>query len=384
MEKQRIALLGSTGSIGVQTLDIVRENSSRFEITTLTAHKNWQQLAAQAVEFMPDSVVIADERYYNDLCAALSAYPIKVYAGEQAVAQVAADDNVDVVVNALVGYAGLLPTVAAIKKSKKIALANKETLVVAGEVVMKLAEQYHSPILPIDSEHSAIFQCLVGERSPLRRLIITCSGGSLRDLPIEALKDVTPEQALKHPQWTMGAKITIDSSTLVNKGFEVIEAAWLFGLDADKISVLLHPQSVVHSMVEFEDGAIKAQLGTPDMRIPIQYALTYPARWLSDVPRLDLFAVKQLTFEEPDMQRFPNLRLAYEAMEKGGNMPCILNAANEVVNLAFREGKCGFLQMSEVIEQTMGTTSFITEPTYEDYVQTDKEARKIAKELLKL
>ena len=251
MERQRVALLGSTGSIGVQTLDIVRENSNQFEITTLTAYKNWQMLAQQAIEFGVDSVVIADQSYYGELKEALAAYPIKVYSGDDAVAQVAAGDNVDIVVNALVGYAGLMPTVAAVKKSKKIALANKESLVVGGEVVMRLAEQYRAPILPIDSEHSAIFQCLIGEHSPLRRLIITCSGGSLRDLPIEALRDVTPEQALRHPQWTMGAKITIDSSTLVNKGFEVIEAAWLFGLDADKISVIQHPQSVVHSMVEF-------------------------------------------------------------------------------------------------------------------------------------
>ena len=321
MERQKIALLGSTGSIGVQTLDIVRENSNLFEITTLTAHKNWKILAAQAVEFMPDSVVIADQSYYAELKEALAAYPIKVYAGDDAVAQVAAGDNVDVVVNALVGYAGLMPTVAAVKKSKKIALANKETLVVGGEVVMKLAAEYHAPILPIDSEHSAIFQCLVGERSPLRRLIITCSGGSLRDLPIEALKDVTPEQALRHPQWTMGAKITIDSSTLVNKGFEVIEAAWLFGLDADKISVIQHPQSVVHSMVEFEDGAIKAQLGTPDMHMPISFALMFPHRAV----RGEHFSFADnptLTFTEVDRVKYPALDIAYNCLRKGGTAAC--------------------------------------------------------------
>lgn len=383
MEKQRIALLGSTGSIGVQTLDIVRENSDRFEVTTLTAHHNWQQLAQQAIEFNVDSVVIADPKHYNDLSAALASYPIKVYAGDDAVAQVASDDNVDVVVNALVGYAGLLPTVAAVKRSKKIALANKETLVVGGEVVMKLAEQYRAPILPIDSEHSAIFQCLTGECSPVRRLIITCSGGSLRDLPIEALKDVTPEQALKHPQWTMGAKITIDSSTLVNKGFEVIEAAWLFGLDADKISVIQHPQSIVHSMVEFEDGAIKAQLGTPDMRMPISYALLYPFRAQRD----EHFSFAQnptLTFEEVNRVKYPALDIAYDCLRKGGTAACTMNGANEVAVAAFLNHKCGYLDIVRSIEYALNKAQFISKPTLDDFAAADAQSRALARDFLKL
>lgn len=383
MEKQRIALLGSTGSIGVQTLDIVRENSDRFEVTTLTAHHNWQQLAQQAIEFNVDSVVIADPKHYNDLSAALASYPIKVYAGDDAVAQVASDDNVDVVVNALVGYAGLLPTVAAVKRSKKIALANKETLVVGGEVVMKLAEQYRAPILPIDSEHSAIFQCLTGECSPVRRLIITCSGGSLRDLPIEALKDVTPEQALKHPQWTMGAKITIDSSTLVNKGFEVIEAAWLFGLNADKISVIQHPQSIVHSMVEFEDGAIKSQLGTPDMRMPISYALLYPFRAQRD----EHFSFAQnptLTFEEVNRVKYPALDIAYDCLRKGGTAACTMNGANEVAVAAFLNHKCGYLDIVRSIEYALNKAQFISKPTLDDFAAADAQSRALARDFLKL
>ena len=383
MEKQRIALLGSTGSIGVQTLDIVRENSDRFEVTTLTAHHNWQQLAQQAIEFNVDSVVIADPKHYNDLSAALASYPIKVYAGDDAVAQVASDDNVDVVVNALVGYAGLLPTVAAVKRSKKIALANKETLVVGGEVVMKLAEQYRAPILPIDSEHSAIFQCLTGECSPVRRLIITCSGGSLRDLPIEALKDVTPELALKHPQWTMGAKITIDSSTLVNKGFEVIEAAWLFGLNADKISVIQHPQSIVHSMVEFEDGAIKAQLGTPDMRMPISYALLYPFRAQRD----EHFSFAQnptLTFEEVNRVKYPALDIAYDCLRKGGTAACTMNGANEVAVAAFLNHKCGYLDIVRSIEYALNKAQFISKPTLDDFAAADAQSRALARDFLKL
>ena len=383
MEKQRIALLGSTGSIGVQTLDIVRENSNLFEITTLTAHRNWQQLAKQAVEFNADSVVIADATLYEPLSQALAAYPIKVYAGEEAVAQVAADDNVDVVVNALVGYAGLQPTVAAIKKSKKIALANKETLVVAGELVMRLAEQYRAPILPIDSEHSAIFQCLIGERAPLRRLIITCSGGSLRDLPIEALKDVTPEQALKHPQWTMGAKITIDSSTLVNKGFEVIEAAWLFGLDADKISVLIHPQSVIHSMVEFEDGAIKAQLGTPDMHMPISFALMYPQRAQRD-EHFSFADNPTLTFAEVDRVKYPALDIAYHCLRSGGTAACTMNGANEVAVAAFLAHKCGYLDIVRTIEYALDRAENIKKPTLEDYAAADLESRRLARVFLKI
>lgn len=383
MERQRVALLGSTGSIGVQTLDIVRENSNQFEITTLTAYKNWQMLAQQAIEFGVDSVVIADQSYYGELKEALAAYPIKVYAGDDAVAQVAAGDNVDIVVNALVGYAGLMPTVAAVKKSKKIALANKESLVVGGEVVMRLAEQYRAPILPIDSEHSAIFQCLIGEHSPLRRLIVTCSGGSLRDLPIEALKDVTPEQALRHPQWTMGAKITIDSSTLVNKGFEVIEAAWLFGLDADKISVIQHPQSVVHSMVEFEDGAIKAQLGTPDMHMPISFALMFPHRAVRD-EHFSFAENPTLTFAEVDRVKYPALDIAYNCLRQGGTAACTMNGANEVAVASFLAHKCGYLDIVRSIEYALDKAQFVKNPTLEDFVAADIESRRLASEFLKL
>ena len=382
---KQIAILGSTGSIGTQTLDVVRQHPNEFSVYALSAHRSLDLLIQQALEFNPAVVCIADEHLYQPLREALSDLPIKVMAGEQAIAEMVTMPAIDVVVAAMVGYAGLRPTIEAIKAKKTIALANKETLVVAGEIICRLAKRHQVSILPVDSEHSAIFQCLVGEdMHSVEKLLLTASGGPFRTFTYEQMQHVTAAQALQHPNWEMGAKITIDSASMMNKGFEVIEARWLFDIPVEKIQVLVHPQSVIHSAVQFVDGSVKAQLGTPDMRIPIQYALTYPARWLSDVPRLDLFAVKQLTFEEPDMQRFPNLRLAYEAMEKGGNIPCILNAANEVVNLAFREGKCGFLQMSEVIEQTMATTSFITEPTYEDYVQTDKEARKIAKELLKL
>ena len=383
MERQRVALLGSTGSIGVQTLDIVRENSNQFEITTLTAYKNWQMLAQQAIEFGVDSVVIADQSYYGELKEALAAYPIKVYAGDDAVAQVAAGDNVDIVVNALVGYAGLMPTVAAVKKSKKIALANKESLVVGGEVVMRLAEQYRAPILPIDSEHSAIFQCLIGEHSPLRRLIITCSGGSLRDLPIEALGDVTPEQALRHPQWTMGAKITIDSSTLVNKGFEVIEAAWLFGLDADKITVIQPPQSVVHSIVEFEDGAIKAQLGTPDMHMPISFALMFPHRAVRD-EHFSFAENPTLTFAEVDRVKYPALDIAYNCLRQGGTAACTMNGANEVAVASFLAHKCGYLDIVRSIEYALNKAQFVKNPTLEDFVAADIESRRLASEFLKL
>ena len=308
--KQRIALLGSTGSIGVQTLDIVRENSELFEITTLTAHRNWEALARQAEEFAPDSVVIADDSKYDALRRALADRPVKVYAGADAIRQVVQADTVDTVVNALVGYAGLLPTVAAIEAGKKVALANKETLVVGGDYVMRLAAERRVPILPIDSEHSAIFQCLVGEASPARRLIVTCSGGALRDVPRERLAEVTVEQALRHPQWRMGAKITIDSATLVNKGFEVIEARWLFGMPAERISVLIHPQSVVHSMVEFEDGAIKAQLGTPDMHLPIGFALLFPRRAARAAEQFSFADNPTLTFAEPDRQKYPALDMA--------------------------------------------------------------------------
>lgn len=382
---KRIAILGSTGSIGTQTLDVVRQHPDAFSVYALSANRSVDLLIQQALEFNPAVVCIADKRYYQPLRDALRDLPIRVMAGEEAIAEMVTMPAIDVVVAAMVGYAGLLPTMQAIRAKKTIALANKETLVVAGEIICRLAQRYKVPILPVDSEHSAIFQSLVGEdMHSVEKLLLTASGGPFRTFTYEQMQHVTAAQALKHPNWEMGAKITIDSASMMNKGFEVIEARWLFDIPVEKIQVLVHPQSVVHSAVQFVDGSVKAQLGTPDMRIPIQYALTYPARWLSDVPRLDLFSTNQLTFEEPDWQRFPNLRLAYEAMKKGGNMPCILNAANEVVNLAFREEKCGFLQMSDVIATTMERTAFIAEPTYEDYVLTDTEARKIATDTLKL
>ena len=381
---KQIAILGSTGSIGTQTLDVVRQHPEAFSVYALSAHRSIDLLIKQALEFNPAVVCIADETYYRPLCDALSDLPIRVLAGEKALAEMVTMLAIDVVVAAMVGYAGLRPTIEAIKAKKTIALANKETLVVAGEIIDRLAKRYKVDILPVDSEHSAIFQSLVGEdMTSVEKVLLTASGGPFRNFTLEQMQYVTAAEALRHPNWEMGAKITIDSASMMNKGFEVIEARWLFDIPVDKIQVLVHPQSVVHSAVQFVDGSVKAQLGTPDMRMPIQYALTYPERWMSDVARLDLFATQSLTFEEPDLKRFPNLALAYEAMNKGGNMPCVLNAANEVVNLAFREGKCGFMQMSDVIAKTMEKTMFITEPTYEDYVQTDKEARKIALELLK-
>lgn len=382
---KQIAILGSTGSIGTQTLDVVRQHPEAFSVYALSAHRSIDLLIKQALEFNPAVVCIADETYYRPLCEALSDLPIRVLAGEKALAEMVTMPEIDVVVAAMVGYAGLRPTIEAIKAKKTIALANKETLVVAGEIIDRLAKRYKVNILPVDSEHSAIFQSLVGEdMASVEKLLLTASGGPFRNFTLEQMQHVTAAEALRHPNWEMGAKITIDSASMMNKGFEVIEARWLFDIPVDKIQVLVHPQSVVHSAVQFVDGSVKAQLGTPDMRMPIQYALTYPERWMSDVARLDLFATHSLTFEEPDTKRFPNLALAYEAMNKGGNMPCVLNAANEVVNLAFREGRCGFMQMSNVIAKTMDKTMFIIEPTYEDYVQTDKEARKIALELLKL
>lgn len=382
---KQIAILGSTGSIGTQTLDVVRQYPDAFNVYALTANRSIDLLIQQAIEFNPAVVCIADESLYHPLREALSDLPIRVMAGTKAIAEMVTMPAIDVVVAAMVGYAGLRPTIEAIKAKKTIALANKETLVVAGDIICRLAQRHHVKMLPVDSEHSAIFQSLVGEdMDSVEKLLLTASGGPFRNYTYEQMQHVTAAQALQHPNWEMGAKITIDSASMMNKGFEVIEARWLFDIPVEKIQVLVHPQSVVHSAVQFVDGSVKAQLGTPDMRMPIQYALTYPERWRSQVPRLDLFSTQQLTFEEPDMQRFPNLRLAYEAIDRGGNMPCILNAANEVVNLAFRENKCGFLQMSEIIEQTMNRTSFIAQPTYEDYVQTDAEARKIALETLKL
>ena len=381
---KQIAILGSTGSIGSQTLDVVRQHPEAFAVYALTAHRSVEMLIQQALEFNPAVVCIADETCYPRLRDALSDLPVQVMAGEKAIAQLVTHPAIDVVVAAMVGYAGLRPTIEAIKAKKTIALANKETLVVAGEIICRLAQRYKVDILPVDSEHSAIFQSLVGEdMASVEKLLLTASGGPFRTFTLDQMQNVTAAQALQHPNWEMGAKITIDSASMMNKGFEVIEARWLFDIPVEKIQVLVHPQSVVHSAVQFVDGSVKAQLGTPDMRMPIQYALTYPERWTSNVPRLDLFATQSLTFEEPDLKRFPNLALAYEAMNRAGNVPCILNAANEVVNLAFREGKCGFLQMSDIIAETMLKTTFIAEPTYEDYVLTDQEARKLALELLK-
>ncbi|MBR5677696.1 MAG: 1-deoxy-D-xylulose-5-phosphate reductoisomerase [Paludibacteraceae bacterium] len=380
---KQLCILGSTGSIGTQTLDIVRAYPDRYSVYALCANRSIDKLVAQAQEFKPEVVCIADETLYEDLKSQLSNLNCKVWAGADAITELVTMPSIDVVVAAMVGYAGLRPTIEAIKAGKTIALANKETLVVAGEIICDLALKYHAPILPVDSEHSAIFQSLVGEdRSEIEKILLTASGGPFRTFSLEQMKTVTAAAALKHPNWDMGAKITIDSASMMNKGFEVIEAKWLFGVPVEKVQVLVHPQSIVHSAVQFTDGAIKAQLGAPDMRLPIQYALSFPERLASDFPRVDLFSLGALTFEQPDLQRFPNLRLAYEAMNKGGNMPCVLNAANEVVNLAFREGKCGFLQMSEIIGQTMDKTAFIAKPTYEDYVQTDKEARQIANNLL--
>lgn len=381
--KKKIAILGSTGSIGTQTLEVVAAYPERYEVYALCAHRSIDKLIEQARTFHPEVVCIADETLYPALCEALSDLEIKVWAGEDAIAQMVTMPSIDVVVAAMVGYAGLRPTIEAIKAGKTIALANKETLVVAGEIICALAQQYHAPILPVDSEHSAIFQSIVGEEhSEIEKILLTASGGPFRTYTLEQMRQVTAAEALKHPNWDMGAKITIDSATMMNKGFEVIEAKWLFGVPVDKIEVLVHPQSIVHSAVQFTDGAIKAQLGAPDMRLPIQYALSFPERLASDFPRVDWTQMTNLTFEQPDLQRFPNLQLAYEAMRRAGTVPCVLNAANEVVNLAFRQNKCGFLQMSEIIAETMDKTSFIPSPTYEDYVAIDKEARIKAQELL--
>ncbi|MCQ2340307.1 MAG: 1-deoxy-D-xylulose-5-phosphate reductoisomerase [Paludibacteraceae bacterium] len=379
MSKKQIAILGSTGSIGTQTLDVVRHNPDRFEVYALVANRSIDQLIAQANEFHPEVVCIGDETLYTPLKEALSNMPCKVWAGAQAIAEMVTMPSIDVVVAAMVGYAGLRPTMEAIRAGKAIALANKETMVVAGEIICDLARTYHSPILPVDSEHSAIFQSLVGEDSrQIEKILLTASGGPFRTFTKEQMQQVTAAQALKHPNWDMGAKITIDSASMMNKGFEVIEAKWLFGVDYSQIEVLVHPQSIVHSAVQFTDGAIKAQLGAPDMRLPIQYALTFPERVASDFPRANLLDLGGLTFEKPDQDRFPNLRLAYEAIARGGNMPCVLNAANEVVNLAFRQGTCGFLEMSERIAETMDKVTYIAKPTYDDYVATDREARRIA------
>ena len=381
-KKKQIAILGSTGSIGTQALQVIEEHPDLYEAYALTANNRVELLIAQARKFQPEVVVIANEEKYAQLKEALSDLPIKVYAGIDAVCQIVEAGPVDMVLTAMVGYAGLKPTINAIRAKKAIALANKETLVVAGELINQLAQQYRTPILPVYSEHSAVFQCLAGEvGNPIEKVILTASGGPFRTCTLEQLKSVTKTQALKHPNWEMGAKITIDSASMMNKGFEVIEAKWLFDVTPDQVQVVVHPQSVIHSMVQFEDGAVIAQLGIPDMKLPIAYAFSFPTRMRSMAPRLDFNQYSTLTFEEPDMERFRNLAFAFEAARQGGNMPCILNAANEVVVAAFLQDRIGFLQMSDVIEQTMRKASFIVNPSYEDYVATDTEARRLAAEL---
>ena len=382
---KQLCILGSTGSIGTQTLDVVRAYPERYSVYALCANRSIDKLVEQVSEFRPEVVCIADETLYEELSHRLSdvGFEGKIWSGADAIADVVTMPSIDIVVAAMVGYAGLRPTIEAIKAGKTIALANKETLVVAGEIICDLAAKHHTPILPVDSEHSAIFQSLVGEdQNEIEKILLTASGGPFRTFSLEQMKTVTAADALKHPNWSMGAKITIDSASMMNKGFEVIEAKWLFGVPVEKIQVLVHPQSIVHSAVQFTDGAIKAQLGAPDMRLPIQYALSFPERLKSDFPRANLLALKDLSFEEPDLARFPNLGLAYEAMRRGGNMPCVLNAANEVANLAFREGRCGFLQMSDIIANTMDNTVFITKPVYEDYVASDAEARRLAEQMV--
>lgn len=382
MKKRQLAILGSTGSIGTQALEVVSEHSDLFEVYALTANNQVDLLINQARKYMPEVVVIANERKYPELKEALEDLPIKVWAGADAIAQMVQSEPIDMVLTAMVGYSGLRPTISAIKAGKAIALANKETLVVAGELIMKLAAEHKVPILPVDSEHSAIFQCLTGAYdNPIENILLTASGGPFRTKSLEELATVTKAQALRHPNWTMGAKITIDSASMMNKGFEMIEAKWLFDVTPDQVQVVVHPQSVIHSMVQFEDGAVIAQLGIPDMKLPIAYAFSFPTRMRSMAPRLDFNQYSTLTFEEPDMERFRNLAFAFEAARQGGNMPCILNAANEVVVAAFLQDRIGFLQMSDVIERTMRKASFIVNPSYEDYVATDTEARRLAAEL---
>ncbi|WP_308243310.1 1-deoxy-D-xylulose-5-phosphate reductoisomerase [uncultured Prevotella sp.] len=381
--KKQICILGSTGSIGTQALDVIKQHSDRYETYCLTANNRYEMLAEQARQFRPAAVVIANEKYYEPLCALLADCPeIKVYAGAKALDEIVEAQPIDMVLTAMVGFAGLSPTIHAIKARKTICLANKETLVVAGELICRLAAENHVNILPVDSEHSAIFQSLVGEgNNAIEKILLTASGGPFRNFTLDQMRDVKAADALKHPTWEMGAKITIDSASMMNKGFEVIEAKWLFGVEADRIQVLVHPQSIVHSAVQFSDGAVKAQLGVPDMRLPIQYAFSFPERLPLNGDRLDLFR-QPLEFFEPDMQKFRCLHMAYESIRQGGNMPCIVNAANEIVNEAFRKDKCGFLQMGEIIERTMQKATFIAKPTYDDYIATDAEARRIAEELL--
>lgn len=384
MKKQQICILGSTGSIGTQALDVIEQHSDLYEVYCLTANNRVQELAEQARKFHPAAVVIANEARYEELKDMLSDEPdIKVYAGAQALCDIVQAEPIDMVLASMVGFSGLEPTIHAIKARKKICLANKETLVVAGELICNLAQEYHVPILPVDSEHSAIFQSLVGEGdNEVEKLLLTCSGGPFRNFTHEQLEKVTAADALKHPTWDMGAKITIDSASLMNKGFEVTEAKWLFGVPADKIEVLIHPQSVVHSAVQFVDGAVKAQLGVPDMRLPIQYAFSFPQRLHLNGDRLDLFKTQDLQFFKPDYQKFKCLQLAFDAIRKGGNMSCIVNAANEIVNAGFRKGECGFLQMADIIEETMAKATFDSNPDLDVYLQTDAEARRIATELM--
>ena len=383
MKKQRICILGSTGSIGTQALDVIRQHPDLYEVYALTANTNYEKLAEQARQFHPNSVVIANDAYYQKLKDLLADTDVKVFAGKDSLDEIVEFPQVDVVLAALVGFAGLAPTIHAIRAHKKVCLANKETLVVAGEIILHLVAQYHASLIPVDSEHSAIFQCLVGEdMNEVDKILLTCSGGPFRKLPKEKLETVPAADALKHPTWKMGAKITIDSATLMNKGFEVMEAKWLFGVPADRIQVLIHPQSIVHSAVQFMDGAVKAQLGVPDMRLPIQYAFSFPQRLTLDGDRLNLFETKKLEFFEPDMDRFPCLRLAYEAIHKGGNMPCILNAANEVANAAFRQGKLSFYGMADVIEKTMQQATYDKAPSMQALFATDSEARNIANRLI--
>lgn len=384
MKKQQICILGSTGSIGTQALDVIEQHSDLYKVYCLTANNRVQELAEQARKFHPAAVVIANEARYEELKDMLSDEPdIKVYAGAQALCDIVQAEPIDMVLASMVGFSGLEPTIHAIKARKKICLANKETLVVAGELICNLAQEYHVPILPVDSEHSAIFQSLVGEGdNEVEKILLTCSGGPFRNYTHEQLEKVTAADALKHPTWDMGAKITIDSASLMNKGFEVTEAKWLFGVPADKIEVLIHPQSVVHSAVQFVDGAVKAQLGVPDMRLPIQYAFSFPQRLHLNGNRLDLFKTQDLQFFKPDYQKFKCLQLAFDAIRKGGNMSCIVNAANEIVNAGFRKGECGFLQMADIIEETMAKATFDSNPDLDVYLQTDAEARCIATELM--
>ncbi|WP_338874151.1 1-deoxy-D-xylulose-5-phosphate reductoisomerase [Spirosoma sp. SC4-14] len=384
IKKRHIAILGSTGSIGTQAVEVVKAHPDQFQVEVLTTNNNADLLIQQAVELKPNVVVICNENRYDQVFSALDPLGINVYAGAKAIASVVQMDSIDMVLTAMVGYAGLLPTIKAIEAGKPIALANKETLVVAGEIITRLAAQKGVNIYPVDSEHSAIFQCLVGEfHNPIEKIILTASGGPFRGKPRDFLASVTKAQALKHPNWSMGAKITIDSATLMNKGLEVIEAKWLFGLTPDQIDVIVHPQSIIHSLVQFEDGSLKAQMGLPDMRLPIQFALGYPNRMPSNFPRFSFLDYPTLTFEKPDLETFRNLQLAFEALHQGGNAPCIINAANEVAVDAFLHDQIGFLEISEIIESCLAKATFVEHPTYDDYVRTDDETRRLASQRIK-